>query len=660
MIIGCKVKKSELEDRFRENMAAAGKNRKELEKVIARYRQNPRDSLKLKSAVFLIGNMENNIHFDGQWLQEFDQIFTRTASLDHAGIRKTKDSLVKELGEMNWANIEIKKDLKILSAEYLIENIDQAYESWQNAPWSSRVSFDVFCNYILPYNSFNEYPEKWRSLLQQKYQYILDDPDIPKTMEDVCCAIVDDERTWFRWTGEIANYPSPYPAPIRLSNLLKGKRGACVDMANLAAYSARALGIPVAMDYVHRWGNGGAHGWSALILTDSTFLPFLGAERRPGDYESIREGEFKPAKVFRHRMSYNESSFAARARMAGLKEIPQQLSDPRNLDVTSYYNTTADVTLDLPGKNGTPLYLCVYRGDRWDAIDGGLIEGDKVVFKQMGRDLVYLPMYFKNYDYQAAAPPLLLGIKAGIKMLIPDMKAKIAMKIFRKSPLKKENARILERNLNGARFEGSDSPDFKNPTVFHVASKSKNIHYKPEFINGYTVRDRLEFDSLWEQVDIDIKKGFRYVRVRGEKGKEFKLGELEFYSMGDTRSLSGKPIGTLQNPEWAFDGLPGYSINAAGQAETEHWVGLDLERSVQITQIRYLPANDNQAIEPEKTYELFYWQGRWTSVGVQKPERHYLEYNEVPGGGLYLVICKDCKNKYARPFTYENNRQIWW
>lgn len=200
---GCNVKKSELQDRFRQNMALAGKNRDELEKVMARYRQNPRDSLKLKSAVFLIGNMENNIHFDGQWLKEFDQIFTRTASLDHAGIRKTKDSLVKELGEMNWANIEIKRDLKILSADYLIENIDLAYESWQNAPWSTRVSFDVFCNYILPYNSFNEYPEKWRSLLQQKYQYILNDPDIPKTMEDVCCAIVDDERTWFRWTGRL-------------------------------------------------------------------------------------------------------------------------------------------------------------------------------------------------------------------------------------------------------------------------------------------------------------------------------------------------------------------------------------------------------------------------------------------------------------------------
>lgn len=660
ILSGCEIKKSELEDRFKKNMASAGKNREELKKVIARYQKNPGDSLKLKAAIFLIGNLETNIHFEGEWLREFDKIFTVTASLDHAGIRKVKDSIVGVLGEMNWAKIDIKEDLKVLSADYLIENIDQAYDSWQHAPWSSSVSFDAFCNYILPYNSFSEYPENWRNLLRERYQYILEDPDIPKTMEDVCCAIVDDERTWFRWTGEIANYPSPYPAAISISNLLKGQRGACVDMANLAAYSARALGIPVAMDYVHRWGNGGAHGWSALILTDSTFLPFLGAERRPGDYESIREGEFKPAKVVRHTLSYNESSFAARARMAGLNEIPQQLSDPRNLDVTSYYNTTADITLDIQGKNRTPVYLCVFRGDRWDAIDGGLIEDNKVVFKQMGRDLVYLPMYFKNYDYHPAAPPILLPIKEGKKELIPDMKEKITMKLIRKSPLKKENARILERNLNGARFEGSNSQDFKNPTVLYLASKSKNINYKPEFINGYTVRDRLNYESLWEQAEIDINKSCRFVRMKIDAGKDFKLGELLFYSADTSLPLSGKPLGTIPDPARAFDGLPGNSIIHSDKEKTGLWAGLDLGQSVRIAKIRYLPANDDHSIEPDKTYELFYWKDKWISLGVQKGDRHYLEYKEVPGGGLYWVLCKDCKNKYARPFTYEENRQVWW
>jgi len=488
MIIGCENKKSELQDRFRQNLASAGKNRKELKKVIAHYQRNPQDSIKLKSAIFLIGNMEHNTHLEGEWLREFDNIFSLTASLDDDGIKKLNDSMAEQLGDITWGtDIHIKEDLKTLSADYLIENIDQAYESWQRAPWVSTVSFDAFCNYILPYNSYYEYPEKWRNEMREKYQYILDDPDIPKTMVDVCCALVDEEKIWFSWTGDIEAYPSAFS----ISNLIKGHRGSCADMTNLSIYAAKALGIPVAMDYVHRWGNGGTHAWSALIVSDSTFLPFMGAESRPGDFEWIREREGKPAKVFRHSMSYVESSFAARARRAGIKKMPENLRDPRDIDVTSSYNSTADVTLMVSGKNGTPVYLCIFRrGGRggWDALDGGFIEDNKVVFKQVGRDMMYMPMYYKNYEHQPAASPILIPVNEEKKEIIANEEAKTTMKLFRKYPLKRGRARNLARQLEGARFEGSDSPDFKNPTLLYIAPGMERnpIHryYSPGVISG--------------------------------------------------------------------------------------------------------------------------------------------------------------------------------
>ena len=656
MIIGCEAKKSTLEDRFRQNMASAGKNRKELKKVIAHYQRNPEDSLKLKSAIFLIGNMENNIHFEGEWLKEYDKIFNVSASLDNDGIRRANDSIVKHLGQINWAAIYIRDDLKVLSADYLIKNIDQAYESWQTAPWQTSVSFDAFCNYILPYNSYYEYPENWRSLIRGKYQYIMDDPEIPKTLEDVACALVDEEKTWFSWTGDFAAYPSA----ISISNLLKSHKGSCTDMANLAAYAAKSLGIPVAMDYVHRWGNGGTHAWSALIDSDSTFLPFMGAESRPGDFEWIREREGKPAKVFRHAMSYIESSFAARARQAGLKNIPQNLSDPRDIDVTSSYNSTAEIILDIKGKNGTAVYLCIFRSGGWDALDGGLIEDNKVVFKQVGRDMVYMPMYYKNYDYLPAAPPIWLPVWEEKKEILANEGAKTTLKIFRKYPLKRGRARSLARQLEGAQFEGSDSPDFKNPTVLYTAPPDIRKNYKMKYINGYPVRDRTEHESLWVQADVKINKSFRFVRMKPDTGKEFKLDELAFYSSEHTVPLTGKPFGNVPNPEWAFDGLPGYSIIKEDLVETERWVGLDLGQSNRITQIRYLPANDDHTIQPGKSYELFYWKDKWISLGVQKAEQHYLEFKEAPSGGLYWILCRDCENKQVRPFTYEKDKQLWW
>jgi len=656
MIIGCEVKKSELEDRFRENMVSAGKNRKELEKVVAHYQQNPRDSLKLKSAIFLIGNMENHVHYEGEWLTEYDKIFNLTASLDNDGISRANDSMVEVLGQINWAAIFIREDLKTLSADYLIENIDQAYEAWQNAPWVSEVSFDVFCNYILPYNSYYESPEKWRTRMRDRYQYILDDPEIPKTIVDVCCALVDEEKTWFRWTGDL----NAYPSAISLSNLLKGHRGSCADMSNLAAYGAKALGIPVAMDYVHRWGNGGTHGWSALIVSDSTFLPFMGAESRPGDFEWIREREYKPAKVFRHSMSYVESSFAARARMAGIKKIPPNLSDPRDIDVTSYYNTTSDLTLDVQGKNGTGVYLCIFQRGGWDAVEGGIIEDNRVSFKQVGRDIIYMPMYYKYYDYQPAAPPLWLPIQGEYKSIVAHEEVKTTMKVFRKFPLRRLGMRSSARQLTGLRFEGSDSPEFKNPTLLYTAPPPIRENYIMKYTNGYPIRDRMEYETLWEEMGRNGNKNFRYVRLIADQDKPFKLGELQFFSGKDSIPLSGKPLGSLPNPEWAFDGLPGFSIINEDQLDTAQWVGLDLGQSTAISRIRYLPANNEHTVQPGKTYELFYWKDKWISLGIQKAERHFLEFKEVPSGGLYWVLCKDCESKQARTFTYENNKQLWW
>ena len=40
-------------------------------------------------------------------------------------------------------------DQDTISADYIIENIDLAFDSWSK-PWSQNISFDDFCRYILP------------------------------------------------------------------------------------------------------------------------------------------------------------------------------------------------------------------------------------------------------------------------------------------------------------------------------------------------------------------------------------------------------------------------------------------------------------------------------------------------------------------------------
>lgn len=42
-------------------------------------------------------------------------------------------------------------DAQVIKADYLIENIDLAFEAWQQRGGDKYCPFDDFCNYLLPY-----------------------------------------------------------------------------------------------------------------------------------------------------------------------------------------------------------------------------------------------------------------------------------------------------------------------------------------------------------------------------------------------------------------------------------------------------------------------------------------------------------------------------
>jgi len=346
----CQNKQTIPLDPLEQNLVLAGTNRSELEKVITHYQQKPADSLKLKSAIFLISNMENNKHYDGDWLQQYDLLFSpRAAMLDNEEIPALRDSIISVIGLPEKDGILVKNDLQHITSNYLIKNIDEAFTSWQNAPWQSQVSFDAFCNYILPYKVYDEYPEEWRQVFLKKYEYIVNGPQITMTMEDVICAQVEEQKTWLTYSEELVDYPGV----LNIGQILKIKKGDCYVWASLGAQAARAFGIPVAIDYV--WG----HHWDALILSDSSFVSYLGAESRPGDHINIRESDSKFTKVYRRQTAWVSTSFAARAMDAGIKSIPDFLKSPRIIDVTAMTGGKAKFSKKVGGRTSR-----LHRGDR--------------------------------------------------------------------------------------------------------------------------------------------------------------------------------------------------------------------------------------------------------------------------------------------------------
>ncbi|WP_273214290.1 transglutaminase-like domain-containing protein [Runella zeae] len=656
MLAGCG--KNSNADPLEHNLELAGDNRPELEKVLIHYRQNPNDSLKLKAAIILLSNIEKATYYDGPWLTQYNAIFANTAPLVDYKIKALKDSLISKIVEKNDKNLFTESDLKSLKSAFFIEHIDLAFAAWQSAPWYKSVSFESFCNYILPYRNFSEPPTIWRKELRARYDSLMTSK-YDTSMQELTCRFNEELITWFKYSIHFDDYPGR----IDINNLLRGKRGNCSDMANLAAYIGRSYGIPIAIDYTPQWANHTAgHVWNALVINQNEFLPFLGAEDSPGDYYLFTRGESKPAKVYRKNLIKVDSSFAVKAERLGIEEseLPIYLRNARALDVTHFYTPTGDVELDFNVSDDTPVYLCIFQRNNWQAIGGGFVKDKKALFKNMGRGILYMPMFYKKGSYEAAGAPIIFPLEGDPIAIRFDSSKRESMLVERKYPLKRTRSKLyMAEFYRYARFEGANTPDFKDATLLYTIENPMEKWVLTD-VGGYKMRDNLQYESLWEEATIKSQKAFRYVRLAQSFHESIKVGELEFFAPQSSAPLNGTAIGSVPNPHHAFDGVPGNSIVLNKQRGEDHWVGLDLGTSTTIAKVRYLPVNDNNKILPSRTYELFYWDEYWKPLAKQKAKEHTITFQNVPSNGLYWLHCRDCNSTEERPFRIVNGIQEWW
>lgn len=173
----------------RHALKLAGKNEKELQLVIDNY-QKPKDSLKLKAAYFLIGNMTNKYYYPYNNAQQHHISFLDSLLLEDEKLklmqseeeflksRKKLHSLIipkweKQKEKYGMYKMSLRRDLNSVTAEMLIENIDYAFKAWEKVPWSHYYTFEEFCEYILPYRTLHDIPGFWRKELYEKFSYIL-------------------------------------------------------------------------------------------------------------------------------------------------------------------------------------------------------------------------------------------------------------------------------------------------------------------------------------------------------------------------------------------------------------------------------------------------------------------------------------------------------
>lgn len=664
------------EDRYVDVLLSnAGANRPELQKVINHYRHTNKDSLKLKAAFFLIENMEGMLTLDTNSVEENERYFNflntidapywRVFSCAARGIDSMNAPLAKKpaLTHATYTN-----ELLSVSADFLIRNIDSAFYVWKNMPWAKGVSFDDFCEYILPYRCTSTYSADIRDFFLNKYRTLPDSIRKEENMFKVGKYIVNDVNSWF--VEDVSFLPRyPFLKPIKFSNLLKGRIGACYDANSVRVAALRAMGVAAVFDQIPNWGNDNLpHFWFKIIdpkhdtvkckitnnndstskqyiISASTFdVPYN--KGTPANIQ-VNYGRTVP-KVYRHCFSIQKNSLA---KIAGSEEIPQFFDDCRLKDVTNEYLETAVVNLQLEANSNDHrfAYLCVFDNLNWYPVTWSPINNGKVQFRDMGKNIVYLPAYFEDGEIVPAGPPFLFNSEGGIENIVFGRTTE-TVQLFTKFPVR-SYVILWESYMLGNRFQLANKADLSDSVTVHTI-------------------DKLPFYET--EVTINNSKPFRYLIYQFKRPQDCWgdgwTSEIQFFGSdqnGQEIKLNGTPIGNPGDyPDTLgklFDGIF-YNVYRPDMRRNERFAGIDLgeKNAKKITRIRYMPWTDDNAVKRNETFELFYWNDAWISLGTSRSENHnYVSFRNVPANAL-LLLKNTAGGVQQRIFTFRNNKQFFW
>ena len=247
----------------------AGDNRSELESVIRHYSIVDPDTQKLKAACYLIGDMIDKRSVVPVSAKEYDDIFERLhAFRGRNGFLTTEGvALVDSAVNNPPGGYVVLSDLGNISADFLISNIDSAFEQWESAPWAAEYSFDDFCRWVLPYRVSSEPLENWREVA---LSYHRPDEDSLKAAGDIW----ELGRLLINTTGLEYSENVSVPFSLSFSRMNMLGESTCGPLVLHAVQLLRSRGIPAAPEMIPAWGNRSSdHAWLTIINPDGSLTP---------------------------------------------------------------------------------------------------------------------------------------------------------------------------------------------------------------------------------------------------------------------------------------------------------------------------------------------------------------------------------------------------
>ncbi|WP_294629077.1 hypothetical protein [uncultured Bacteroides sp.] len=610
-------------------LSAAGNNRAELERVLSHYQTSPADSLKYKAARFLIENMLGNYGSTSQSLDAFAPLYKEYDSINRiydfratAKWGKKIDSLYKKYPNL-LQTPSAAKDLSVVTSDYLIHEIDRSFEAWKRNVHSSKCSFEDFCEYILPYRRLNGLvADNARDIFYHRH---------------VGGYYTRKGKHWLEETDSLlyeykhlthSNFWGVQIPVLNAGTFEYLRHGLCIHRCWYNSLLLSSLGMPVAIDFVPVWGNrNSSHTWNVLLLNGHSYAFESFWDNDRWKYKRIYNncvsdslwGKFRLPKVYRHTYSNHLEGPVADVNV-DRDDIPALFQNVKKKDVSAEYFETHDVTVALTEPkpaNARYAYLAVFSYQQWHPVQWGKINRDgTATFKNMGKDIVYLPVYYKNGVLSPAASPFKLEADGTIRILQDDgRKGNVCLRILTGVSLHGNNLKNMSL-LCGSRFVGLT--DGKADTE----------------LCRWTVPMEMKMNKRM----LPALPAYRYIRMYLPTDV-LMAGEIAFYTekgrIPSVKVLSDiAPLSVTENAAMLTDGSEATTCRGVVSCR---YVDFDLGDFYQLTAIGIYPYLQSQ-IHEDVNYTLKYWDGEWkVKETKRKASCDWLEFEDVPLNTLMML-----------------------
>lgn len=660
-------------------LSLAGANRSELESVITHY-SHSKNKEKQRAARFLIENMRwhaSNVFSKKQHNNMLLDSLTRQAdSLYYHCVTTTPaDSLEPRLIEVRLTKVrqpfwnsynkliaadklyrpmKAEYDYKTLTASELIRHIDHAFHLREQVEAVKKLSFDDFCEYILPYRSISDYPlmdmpEAYLNLLGKYFTNIPSDSIIQK--------IQNYNATLYRLKRFFPKYP--YATNIGYQELFFNGFHDCIAIAQYGTSTLRMLGIPAAVEFNIAYKQfQGVHYMCSLLMPDGKWTDFNPESALPTPRQNDDFRTNGSMNVYRFMFAaQKDTPFFLHAKD---EYVPEELNCPFMRDVSSRLLSTTSLSLPFrEACNNELAYLATFSSVwedglvpvTWAKIDKAKNEA---VFAHVVTERIYFPVYYSPTGESIAFSEPFYVNRLGQIVSIGASKgqAPIPYNITRKFPWKpnlKERSRKLIGTVVLASRQASMNPCDTIATITHLL----NPYYQDIVLDtcgGPYSHYRIQTTKQSPHADIAeiqflTSEKFGYSNVCAPS-------PLPILAPEDMNRSSDNEVRLLEDSLSKIKWKAEYDGNPQTAPTPYPTINFNLKEPQYVTRIRLMPIHADNGIIPGDVYTLLHWKGsRWEDLGRQTAKYNYLSYNIVKGDLYWLQNLT--KGKEELPFIVD-------